>query len=382
MDVNFACQVFFASFRINIYSHTAKECIDLPRIISKLLCIDDISIQDHISMVLAVHLLQSFDNEWIAQLKSALDPDITLTHGSQLPSPADFSILISGRPEKEHLVASQHLRTLIIPWAGLPEPTRKLMLDHPDIAIHNIHHNSAPAAETAVALMMAAARKTIPIDRSLRTHDWTPRYTYDGPVPGGPLLLSGKTALILGYGAIGQKIASACRGLSMKVLGIKNDIPGYSDGSVEIYSMDALPNLLPRANVLFVCLPLTPETKGIIGRQQLDLLPDEAIIVNIARGPIIDEKALYTALKSPDQKTRLRAGLDVWYNYPKDKDVRANTPPSKYPFHELDNVVMSPHLGGHSDATEKLRIAELADMLNTAAKGEPLPNPVDPHRGY
>lgn len=320
----------------------------------------------------------------MATLREKLDSDIVLTHGPELPSPADFSMLIAGVPKREHIEASAHLQTLLIPWSGLPVATRELMLEFPDIAIHNIHHNASPAAETAIALMMAAAKKVIPIDRSLRNNDWTPRYKYDGIASGGPLLLGGKTALILGYGAIGGKIAMACQGLGMKVLAIKNNIPSYSDESVELYTIRALNSLLARANVLFICLPFTPDTKGLIDKGRLGLLPDEAIIINIARGPIIDEKALYDALKLSDQKSGpcRRAGLDVWYDYPKDEKARIDTPPSKFPFHELDNVVMTPHLGGHSDATESLRVVELAKMLNAAARGEKLPNRVYLDQGY
>lgn len=338
-------------------------------------------------MALKVHLLQDFDNDWIDQLRKNLDPEVLLTHGSELPSPAEFTILIAGVPKREHITAGSNLHTLIIPWSGLPVATRELMLEFPDIAIHNIHHNAPAAAETALALMLAAARKIIPIDRSLRANDWTPRYKYDGSVPGGAILLSGKTALILGYGAIGQNIAKACIGLGMKVMAVKHDIPEFSDSVVELYSSEALPALLPRANVLFVCLPLSPETRGLIGSQQLQSLPDEAIIVNISRGAIIDEEALYSALKPAEPKRglrplRRRAGLDVWYNYPENEEARTDTAPSRYPFNELDNVVMSPHLGGHSDMTENLRIRELARMLNAAVRGEPLPNSVDRQRGY
>jgi phosphoglycerate dehydrogenase-like enzyme len=136
---------------------------------------------------------------------------------------------------------------------------------------------------------------------------------------------------------------------------------------------------MPRANVLFVCLPMTPQTEGLIGEKELNLLPDHSVVVNIARGAIIDEKALYDALTGPRP---LRAGLDVWYAYPQDKDSRTSTPPSAYPFHELDNVVMTPHLGGHSDQTETLRITALAELLTCAAEGKPLPNRIDPDRGY
>ena len=116
----------------------------------------------------------------------------------------------------------------------------------------------------------------------------------------------------------------------------------------------------------------------MLGREELALLPIGATIVNIARGSIINETALYEALRD----NRLRAGLDVWYNYPKDDNIVTATPPSVYPFHELENVVMTPHLGHKSDLTNMLRIRELAAMLNALAEGKPLPNRVDTNSGY
>jgi len=330
-------------------------------------------------MTVSVHMLQRFDSDWIARLRAKLPHSIELTHGDRIPSPARYSTLVAGVPEREYLTASSSLTTLIIPWSGLPKATRELLNDFPHLAVHNIHHNASPAAETAVTLMMAAAKSIVPIDRALRNADWSPRYDYGPSSPQGSILLRGKTALVLGYGAIGEEIASICRGMGMRIIGIRKNIPSYSDSPVEIYRLDAFHKLLPRANVLFVCLPLTPETEGLIGEKELDLLPERSIIVNIARGAIIDQKALFRALVGP---RFLRAGLDVWYTYPQDKASRTNTSPSEYSFHELDNVVMTPHLGGHSDRTETLRIAALAELLTLAAEGKPLPNRIDPARGY
>jgi phosphoglycerate dehydrogenase-like enzyme len=74
--------------------------------------------------------------------------------------------------------------------------------------------------------------------------------------------------------------------------------------------------------------------------------------------------------------------MDVWYNYPSDEESRTNTPPADYPFHELDNVVMSPHRGGGTRDTEVLRMDALALALNAAARGEPIPNKIDLKAGY
>ena len=334
-------------------------------------------------MKLSIHLYPDFHENWIKRFKSKLDHTINLSVGQNIPDPPEYQVLIAGRPPKKFLDSSPNLHTLIIPWAGLPETTRELLKEYPALKVHNLHHNALPAAESAIALMLAAARKLIPIDKALRKNDWRPRYDFDhGTIEAkksdGPILLSGKTALILGYGAIGKQIGRICSAMGLTVYGITRTGNEKTIESASISAISHLNQLLPDANILFVSLPMTLETKGLIGKNELSLLPDQAIVVNIARGLIIDEKALYEELASG----RLRAGLDVWYHYPQDKSTRSDLPPSEYPFHKLDNVVMTPHLGGHSDETENLRIEQLADMLNRAARGEKLPNPVDPSIGY
>ncbi|MBC8446448.1 MAG: hydroxyacid dehydrogenase [Chloroflexi bacterium] len=324
-------------------------------------------------MKLSVHLLRQPDAAALAHLRAHLDAEVHLTFGPDLPAPADYHILVAGRPQREHLTASPNLHALIIPWAGLPETTRDLMRDFPHISVHNLHHNAAPVAEMAVALMLAAAKLVVPADRALRAHDWTPRYHRPNPT----ILLEGRTALILGYGAIGQRAAHLCRALGMEVMAIRRHVAAPSPDA--IYPPDALYSLLPLANVLIICLPQTPKTTGMIGEGELALLPSGAILVNVGRGPIVDEAALYHALR---EGTLHSAGLDVWYNYPTDEAARSHTPPSVYPFYELDNVVMSPHRAGGADGTETLRVRHLAALLNAAARGDEMPNRVDLQAGY
>jgi phosphoglycerate dehydrogenase-like enzyme len=311
----------------------------------------------------------------LAHLRANLDPGIRLTHGPHLPTPADYDILVAGRPRREHLTASPNLHTLVIPWAGLPDSTRELLHDFPGIAVHNLHYNAVPVAEMVVTLMLAAAKHVVPMDRALRAHDWTLRYQ-----PNPSVLLEGKTALILGYGAIGRRVAHLCRGLRMKVVATRRNVAAASlDTPDEIHPPQALHRLLPRANVLVICLPHTPETTALIGQAELALLPPGAMLVNVGRGPIVDEAALYRALHDG---SLYAAGLDVWYNYPTDEAARPHTPPSAYAFHKLDNVVMSPHRAGHFHHKEILRMTHLAALLNAAARGEAMPNRVDVAVGY
>jgi phosphoglycerate dehydrogenase-like enzyme len=325
-------------------------------------------------MSLAAHLLREADAVPLAYLRAELDHSVALSTGRELPDPADYEILVTGRPERKHITASPRLRSLIIPYAGLPQETRDLMLEFPDITVHNLHHNAAATAEMAVALMLAAGKFVLPNDRALRQHDWRPRFRYNRAIA-----LEGKTALILGYGAIGRRVARACRGLGMDVVAVRRDT--CADSSSEVYPPEALRSLLPRANALIIALPLTAETEGLIGASELALLPPRSLLVNVGRGPIVDEEALYHTLQDG---TLHAAGLDVWYNYPKDKAARSSTPPSAHPFHKLDNVVMSPHRAGSgkSEEIERRRMAHLARLLNAAARDEEMPNRVDLEAGY
>jgi phosphoglycerate dehydrogenase-like enzyme len=326
-------------------------------------------------MTLSVHYLWPSPEDAKTRLLDILDPGISLSVGPDVPVPPDTEILIAGRPSLEHLAASPKLHTLIIPWSGLPDTTRDLLLDHPHIAVYNIHHNAAPVAELAFTLLLAAAKFILPLDRSLRANDWRPRYR-----PNPSLLLKDKTALIMGYGAIGRRLARLCQAIGMTVLATKRN-PAANKGEqfAEVHPPKALPQLLRRANVLLICLPLTPETKGLIGAEELAMLPPGAVLVNVGRGLIVDERALFEALRDGGLHS---AGLDVWYNYPSEEADRSNTPPSTFPFHELDNVVMSPHRGGATNQTNSLRMNALAGLLNKTARGESLPNRVDLGAGY
>ncbi len=318
----------------------------------------------------------------LATLHAHLDPGIRVTTGLALPDPASFDVLVAGRPTLHQLQASPNLRLLVIPFAGLPDDVRSLLLDPANglghVAVHNLHHNTVQTAEMALALLLAAARLIVPNDRALRRGDWTPRYDASAAT-----ILHGRTALILGYGAIGQHVGRVCQALGMPVMAVRRrpDAPTPAGSPAAIFGYAALPDLLPQADVLMITLPLTDETRGLIGERELALLPAGALLVNVGRGAVVDEAALYRALRSG----RLAgAGLDVWYRYPADEAGRSATLPSAYPFHELDNVVLSPHCGGAfgSAYTERERMLHLARLLNAAHCGEPIPNRVDLALGY
>ncbi len=321
--------------------------------------------------MIKAHVLEDFAEQTLAILRANLAASVQLTSGSEIPN--DIHILIGGRPTREQLAACLSLRAIIVPWAGVPENTRDLLRDYPQVTLHNVHHNAAATAEMALALLFAAAKFIVPLDQKLRANDWSPRYA-----PSRSIGLEGKTALIIGYGQIGQRVGRVCRALGMTVIATRRQ-QLESDDVAEVHPPSDLPHLLPRTQALIITAPLTPETEGLIGGKELAALSRGAVLVNVGRGAIVDEAALYHALKDG---TLAAAGLDVWYHYPKDEASQTNTPPSKYPFGEFDNVVLSPHRGGDELDIETARMQHLAELLNVAARGDELPNRVDVNAGY
>jgi phosphoglycerate dehydrogenase-like enzyme len=306
---------------------------------------------------------------FLDHLRARLTRDVTLI--VEEDGPCD--VLVDGTPDRARIEASDGLQAVVIPYAGVPRATRELLRAFPAVRVHNLHHNAAPTAELAIALLLAAGKRIVPLDRALRRRDWRPRYA---PERRDDFSCAGRTALVLGYGAVGRRVAAACRGLGMSVVATRRS--GPFSGPDEVHAAAELESLLPRAHALFVCLPSTGETDGLLGAAELARLPDGAVLVNVGRGPIVREKALHDELASG----RLAAGLDVWYRYPEEEAARGDTAPATHPFHELSNVVLSPHRAGLSAETERLRAEALAEMLNGAARGAPMPHRVDLDRGY
>jgi phosphoglycerate dehydrogenase-like enzyme len=309
-------------------------------------------------------------------LHEKINTGIQLSVGLEIPTQPDFQVLINGTPKQEHLSSSPHLNSLIIPYAGVPQSTRAILADFPQLKVYNLHHNAAPTAEMAIAVLMAAAKFLVPIDREFRENNWTPRYETNPS-----LLLEGKTVLILGFGHIGQRVGLVCQAMGMEVIGVRKNPDAHlvSGLRAEVHTIDQLDQLLHRAMFLIITLPITADTDGLIGAEQLSLMVPGGILVNVGRGRIVDQTALYRALTDG---TLSAAGLDVWYNYPDTPEERSSTPPADHPFHELENIVMSPHRGGGSRDTEMLRMHHLAELLNALHNGSPSPNQVDISAGY
>jgi len=325
--------------------------------------------------LLRVHLYRDYSPKFMQEFHKMLDKDIKLSSGKTIPDPPDYEILVYPTPSKGWIEASPDLRIIVIPWAGIPQQTRNLVKTFPHIDLHNLHHNRFNTAEFGFTLLLAAAKNLIPMDQSLRSDDWTPRYK-----PTRAIVLRGKQVLILGYGEIGQALGSYCLGFGMKVMAIKrNPTKTKNNPDVQVFSLDDLYKILPKAEILMIALPLTEETEDLIGSNEIQLMPEGSILINIGRGPIVNQYALYDSLVSGHLRS---AGSDVWYNYPSSESERGSTPPADVPFKNLDNFVLSPHRGGMVEEVEEQRANALATLLNAANRGLPIPNKVNLELGY
>lgn len=299
-----------------------------------------------------VHLSRDFAASQARELEALIS--CTVSVGAEVPS--QTTILVDGRPDESAL---KFVKVVVVPFAGVPEITRKRVLDHPSVALHNLHFNARATGELAVALLLAAARKVVTADRMLRNGEWAWR---SGDDPG--VSLYDKTVCIFGYGAVGHVVGNALEALGMQVIGVRSSDFGHLD------------MLLAKSHALVVTAPLTPETTGAITLERLMLLKEPRLVCNVGRGPIIDEEALFEACQSG---AIAAAGIDVWYQYP--TEASPTTFPSSRPFHELDNVVLSPHRAGSTAEIESERIRALAELINSLEDGS-APPPVDITRGY
>ncbi|KQP20616.1 2-hydroxyacid dehydrogenase [Pseudorhodoferax sp. Leaf267] len=182
----------------------------------------------------------------------------------------------------------------------------------------------------------------------------------------------GRTVVIVGFGHIGQEIARRARAFGMHVVAVTRS--GKPDELAdESVAVSALDRVLPRADVLVLACPLEDSTRGLIGARQFGLLPPGALLVNVARAEVVEEQALYEALR--DQRLG-RAVLDVWYQYP--RKGQPPVAPSRFPLHELPNVRATPHISAITPALLQRRYAFMARNILRLQAGEPPQNVIHP----
>jgi phosphoglycerate dehydrogenase-like enzyme len=266
-------------------------------------------------------------------------------------------------------------------FAGIDFAVESPLFHKENLQITTLSGAAAPQmAEYVVMMFLSLGHKMTQILANQARGEWpSDRWERFGPVE-----LRGSTVGIVGYGSIGREIARLLQPFNVKVLAIKRDVfhPGDIDyipngmGDPEgryftrLYPVQAIKSVLKECDFVVVCLPLTPETNGLIGEEEFEAMKTTAYLVDIGRGGVVQPHALLSALQD---KKIAGAALDVFSEEP--------LPPGS-PFWRLSNVILSPHIGGISSLYRERALALFRENLRRYIDEQPLLNQFLTSRGY
>ena len=266
--------------------------------------------------------------------------------------------------------------------AGLPVPARLKLFHAPAAGTDAVDLKSLPVSatvcncfghETAIAeyVMAALLARHVPLteaDALLRRGDWAfwagaPERAHDE--------MAGKSIGLLGFGHISKAIAARAKAFEMEIVVANRSAVAPSELVDRAFTLDRLQDFWGAADYIVVSLPLTESTKGAVGAAAFNAMRAQAVVINVGRGPVIDEAALYGALKS---RRIGGAVIDTWYQYP--SPGQPNPQPSALAFSQLPNVLMTPHMSGWTSGTIRRRQNTMAENIHRRMRGEPCMNVV------
>lgn len=284
---------------------------------------------------------------------------------------SSVDVLISMCFTKAMADAGARLKLIQVPGAGLDRIDRGAL--RPGTRLANAYGHEVGIAEYIIGAMIALQRSFSRIDAKLRRGHWESQWAVAVAPPAPWPELAGKTLGILGFGHIGQALAPRARAFEMQVCAIRAKAGSETPGALAfIGGPEQLDDVLGRADYVVITLPLSRETHGLLDARRLRLMKSTAYLINVARAEIIDEAALYRALATGGLAG---AALDVWYRYPTEPKI---TLPATQPFHELANVIMTPHISGWTEGMLAARAKLIATNIERTSRGEPPLNAIDP----
>ena len=228
--------------------------------------------------------------------------------------------------------------------------------------VSNAFGHEDAVAEYVILAMLLWCTRFAEAERTFRAGSWA-RSGRTGSPPVEEV--GGKTVGIIGYGHIGRAVARRAGALGARVLVCtrSRDVgPAAVRHVGDLAHVDAL---LRESDFVVLCCPLVPETSGLIDARRLGLMRENAVLINVARGQLVDERALFEALQA---RTIAGAILDTWYHYPTPENP--NPAPSRFPFHELSNVYMTPHSSAWTTQMLSRRWGTIADNIDRVVRGE------------
>jgi phosphoglycerate dehydrogenase-like enzyme len=309
------------------------------------------------------------DTIWAQALAAMLDPCLSVTiadskDASRDTALAEADVLVSAKFNADMGRAVKHLRLLVCPAAGTEYIDRDA-LPEGVVIVKGTGHEIA-MAEYVVGSIVALRQRFSEADSGLRQGEW--RYGFYG---GDRMLeeLHGSNIGFVGFGGIGQEAARRARafGMCAAAVTLHPDKPRQEDIDLEflgkLSEQSDVDRITAWSDQLVLCCELSPLTRGMFDARRFGLMKPSAVIVNVARGAVAVEKDLYDALAG---KRIAGAALDVWYHYPSEPGQIRH--PSDMPFNKLDNVLMTPHASGWTQAAKQRRLEAMARAINEFAR--------------
>lgn len=264
----------------------------------------------------------------------------------------DIDFLLATKLKGDDLDDSNCLKEVFVPFTGVNKfPLEKL--NEKNIKISNTHAKAHIVAERAMALTLSLMGKIVSYDHEIRNnHRWLTREYWGSEFWNS---LFNKKCGIVGMGAIGQNIKSLLSPFNCEIINLKRD---ESKALANTYS-ENINEMMETCDVLFLTCTLNEETRHLINNDNIHLLKDK-FIINVSRGDVIQEKALFRGL---DENIILGAGIDVWYAYPQEK---THQNPSNYDLSSFKNLVMSPHASCHAIEAKHLYYEDIFNQIENA----------------
>lgn len=298
------------------------------------------------------------------RLRALLPPGFVLTHGTargdehmkQIIADADYAIAGQVAVSGDVLRAGKKLKLLHKWGVGVDNLDLAAAKELGVAVARTTGSNAVPVAEFALGLMLSALRFIAFGHAELKQGHWR-----TGQLPGDPLTLSGKTVGIVGFGAIGQNVAKLLKGFGCTILYSKRTpLPAEEEVALGVRHAP-LPQILAEADIVSLHCPLTPETTNLINAAAFRAMKRTAVLVNVARGGVVDEVDLVAALKTGEIAG---AAMDVFSVEPLPADSELLT---------LDNLVVTPHLAALAADTFAPTVKRMFDNILHVSRGEPVP---------
>lgn len=272
-------------------------------------------------------------------------------------------VVICSRLTLAEMAGADHVRLVHATGAGVDRVEAGAVPE--GVPLCNTGHHGASIAEHVIMTALMLRRRAIDADAEMRRGEWRTIATADTPYHRS---LAGSTLGLVGYGEIGRSVAHLAKAFGMRVVAMRRHPDAGGPGTElldQVYGEDQLHPLLRESDVVVVTAPLTESTRGMIDADALAQLNADALVINVARGALIDEDALFSALA----EGRIGgAAIDVWWDAPQGTQA----PPVVQRFTTLDRVVLTPHHSGHAREVFTARAADIARNIDLLDAGLPL----------